>query len=84
MKKNNRFAKGSGVYTCSCCGKRTRKVDADSADLGICFLCYDAGGWENEHRDMHDGNFQECEECKNSMDDKTWKHIQDNPTLFLK
>lgn len=46
-----RFAKGSGCYTCQCCGKRTRAVDQDAANCRLCVQCFDWTGWENGHSD---------------------------------
>ena len=47
----DRFARGSGVYTCRLCGKRTRQTDPDSAGVGLCGKCYEHAGWENYHSD---------------------------------
>jgi hypothetical protein len=48
MARNNRFAKGSGAYTCSNCGKKTRSTGrGDNEHVGLCADCYDCGGDEN-------------------------------------
>ena len=44
---NNRFAKDIGVYTCDCCKRKTREVDADAAFTSLCMECYELGGYEN-------------------------------------
>lgn len=65
MVKNNRFAKGSGCYTCYCCKKLTRQVDRSAAMLGLCLKCYDEGGLENEHSDYgHETFIQDCPKCR--------------------
>lgn len=51
MKKFNRFAKGSAVYTCKCCGHRTRDTGEGGAMVGACDLCYDLSGFENSLMD---------------------------------
>jgi hypothetical protein len=43
----NRFKKGSGVYTCQCCGRQTRDTGGDGSGVGSCDLCYDLAGFEN-------------------------------------
>lgn len=50
MKKNNRFAVGSGCYVCKGCGYRTRDTGI-GANVGLCELCYEIGGWENQMMD---------------------------------
>lgn len=47
MKSNNRFQAGSGVYTCRCCGHRTRATGGDGAGVQLCDLCFDLAGWAN-------------------------------------
>lgn len=52
MKAANRFAKGSGVYECSCCGRRTRSTGrGDNENAGSCVECYDLAGEENSLSD---------------------------------
>jgi len=83
MKKHNRFEKGSGVYVCACCGKKTRATDQDSAGVGLCHLCYEVAGFENMHSDDgHEGILQDCEICKEQMNEKYIKHAQEHPELF--
>ena len=57
------------VYTCECCGKRTRVTsDPESQDAklsGICLKCYINGGLENFHSDEgHEGEIENCPICK--------------------
>ena len=48
MKTTNRFAKGSGVYKCRCCGRPTRSTGrGDNEHNRTCAECYDLGGVEN-------------------------------------
>lgn len=52
MKNANRFAKGSAVYTCGCCGRQTRSTGrGDNEHARLCADCYDLGGVENEISD---------------------------------
>ena len=39
MKQHNRFAKGSGVYICEECGKRTRETGQDESNYNLCAYC---------------------------------------------
>lgn len=55
--KNNRFQKGSGVFTCECCGKKTRDVGGNAAN-GLCGYCLEEGEWENA---LSDGDITEEE-----------------------
>ena len=64
MRNLNRFAKGSGCYTCNVCGYRTRKT-GDGANVGVCELCYEIGGCENTMAD----NNPESEEYKDAERD---------------
>lgn len=48
----NRFTKGSGVYTCRCCGYRTRDTGrGDNECVEMCADCYDLSGEENHLND---------------------------------
>ena len=61
FKLNNRIARGSGVYKCDCCGKMTRDTgrgeslgtcyESAAVHHGVCYSCYEEGGFENEHAD---------------------------------
>jgi hypothetical protein len=51
MKDRNRFAKGSGVYTCIVCGKKTRDTGLGEAQMDHCAYCFEVGGLDNELQD---------------------------------
>lgn len=81
--KNNRFARGTGMYVCAVCKKQTRQTDPDSAGVGLCGLCYEVAGIENQHSDMgHECKLQECEECLSDLNDKAKDHCLAHPELF--
>jgi len=50
-KSHDRFARGSGCYTCLSCGKLTRDTGNDEADLFLCAYCYHESGLENSLAD---------------------------------
>ena len=50
------FAKGSGCYECISCHRRTRAVDPDAADIGLCAECFELSCLENM---VSDGNATE-------------------------
>lgn len=80
---NNRFARGSGVYTCGVCGKQTRQTDPDSAGVGLCGNCYEVAGVENFHNDeAHKGQLCDCELCREEMSDKGWAWLQSHKKFF--
>lgn len=55
MRDSRRFAKGSGVYACGCCGRRTRSTGrGDNEIVGNCAECYDLAGEENSLSDTGD------------------------------
>jgi len=48
---NNRyFQRGSGVYTCGSCNRRTRG-DGESNGCEMCGQCYEIAGWDNHFND---------------------------------
>ena len=47
----SRFQKGTGLYSCRLCGKRTRDVGDDSAGVQLCAACYAQCGAENAAAD---------------------------------
>ena len=51
----NRFKKGSGVYTCSCCKQQTRDTSGDAVHCGLCSECYEVAGWVNSVSDGVEG-----------------------------
>lgn len=48
---NRRFQKGSGVYNCIVCGKRTRETGDGESDVQMCALCYFKESWYNAVQD---------------------------------
>lgn len=44
-KANKGFVQGRSVYTCDCCGRRTRETTVVGSDL--CGECYDLAGLQN-------------------------------------
>jgi len=63
---NRRFQRGSGVYTCHCCGKQTRDTGNGEAGLDLCRACYEDATDENYHLDNHDPEHPEagCRFCE--------------------
>ena len=62
--KNNRFLRGSGVYTCRSCGKKTRETGESESFVELCAKCNYEAGLENEHNDDgHNGSFKNCLLC---------------------
>ncbi len=52
MKPTNRFVKGSAIYTCRICERRTRQTGrGDNELVGLCGECYDLAGEENHLSD---------------------------------
>jgi hypothetical protein len=47
MEDTRRFAKGSGVYTCIVCGKKTRDTGLGEAQGDMCAYCFEECGLEN-------------------------------------
>ena len=41
------FQRGSGVFVCRVCGRRTRAVNVDHAQTGNCADCYELAGIDN-------------------------------------
>ena len=51
----SRFARGSAVYTCRCCGRNTRSTGrGDNEHAKLCAECYDLAGEENSLSDTGD------------------------------
>lgn len=63
---NNRFNKGSGVYTCRICGKSTRETGEGEGELELCRKCYIEAGQENTYLDSHskENPDKTCKFCK--------------------
>lgn len=49
--KHDKFKRGSAVYTCKECGKRTRGTGEGEEQVGMCRACFDYASWENTHND---------------------------------
>jgi hypothetical protein len=45
--RNARFQRGSGVYTCRCCGHNTRDTGGDGSGVRLCDTCYELAGEQN-------------------------------------
>jgi hypothetical protein len=53
MRKFNRFQPHTSVFTCRCCGRKSRETARNSGAGDICGQCYDLAGIENEISDGH-------------------------------
>jgi hypothetical protein len=51
MRNNSRFQRGSGVFTCTCCGGRTRDTGVQSIGSELCADCYELAGMDNACND---------------------------------
>lgn len=60
---NRTFKRGSGVYTCRVCGKRTRDVHNEEGQAKLCSACYDEAGWENTHSDEGHASAPDLARC---------------------
>lgn len=47
MRQNSHFQRGSGVYNCCDCGRRTRNTGVQSNGSECCPSCYELAGQEN-------------------------------------
>lgn len=64
-RRNDRFQRGSGIYVCRICGKRTRETGGDESNVELCFSCFEEAGLENEHSDYgHDEPVDGCPTCR--------------------
>lgn len=80
----SRFAKGTGVYTCSCCKRATRSTGrGDNEHAGTCAECFDLQGEENSLGDT--GDFYDSKANVLSMiahiaakggDASVWDHLK--------
>ena len=57
------FKRGSGVYKCQDCGKRTRETCEGESSCDLCLDCFDDASNENEHNDTHDEKVAGCKYC---------------------
>ena len=64
---NSRFQKGSAVYTCRICDKRTRATGQSEEHAVLCANCFEECGNENEHLDTHDAPVDGCQYCDSSQ-----------------
>lgn len=68
---NNRFRRGSAVYRCRHCGKKTRETGSCESNNGLCASCYDSAGLENEHFDTgHETYVDGCPTCEQESKSK--------------
>ncbi len=69
MVTRNRFQRGSGVYTCSNCGKKTRETGHSESYVDLCATCYERGGDDNS---VADGAITEAEFFERWGEHSTW------------
>jgi hypothetical protein len=51
----NRFERGSGMYECRCCTRKTRSTgNGDNENVRLCVDCFDLAGYENMVSDGED------------------------------
>lgn len=50
-KDSRRFQRGSGIYTCEYCGKKTRYTGSDAYSVRLCDYCFELCNWENTYSD---------------------------------
>lgn len=62
--RNNRFQKGSGVFTCRTCKHNTRDTGGDNTDVRLCSLCWDLAGEENHILDTGGKTYDSAENVK--------------------
>jgi len=76
MRTTNRFQRGTGCYTCSICGHKTRSTGrGDNEHVGQCAQCYDWTCLENNHSDNHDSVVIDanCPICKGLTQEQYFK-----------
>lgn len=74
MLRTTTFTKGSGVYRCRVCTRRTRDDgNGDSVHIQLCTQCYDLCGWHNRVQDGGTLSEQQKAECRALV-----KSIQDH------
>jgi hypothetical protein len=73
----NRFKRGSGVFACGSCGRKTRDTGGDNTSAQRCAECYEAGGIENELSDYGASYTPEqIEACEKRIAELTQKCIE--------
>lgn len=61
---NSHFARGSGSYPCSVCGKQTRETGQGESSVKMCAACNEITQQENFHFDHdHAGEIWDCPIC---------------------
>jgi len=50
MPDYSKFQRGTGVFTCGCCGRKTRETQ-DTSGSDMCGICYELSGIQNSLRD---------------------------------
>lgn len=60
----DRFQRGSGLYVCKSCGKKTRETSGGEGGTQLCRRCFDKSSQENAHSDHHEGAMSNCPECR--------------------
>ena len=81
--KSSTFQRGTGVYICHLCQKRTRETTSESAGVDLCEDCYEVAGYENQHSDSdHAGILQDCAICLDEMGERYAAHCKAHPDLF--
>ncbi len=92
MATTNRFAKGSGVFTCRICDHRTRSTGrGDNENVTLCAECYDLAVEENHFSDHGGAFYSSAEEMLSIIDaigkrgSKTepWDELKRNAEKFL-
>ncbi|MFD0669742.1 hypothetical protein ACT80S_18630 [Ramlibacter sp. MAHUQ-53] len=68
----NRFALGSGVFTCRSCDRKTRDTGGDNTDIRLCDECYELSSQENSLSDSRKlyGNPQGVKATMDDLDAK--------------
>jgi len=56
--RNSRFQRGTGVYSCHVCGRKTRST-GDNGQSELCPQCYELAGYENS---LSDNGIAQCRE----------------------
>ncbi len=78
---NRRFQRGTAVYLCGICRKKTRETGECESGCGLCRSCYEAEGLRNEHNDSgHPEPIEGCPECEEEFTFATRKEARGLPT----
>lgn len=77
MADGSKFRKGSGVYVCELCGKKTRETGNSESDIGLCAHCQEVCGWENHildggsYSEVPEDMVEEVKKLTEVQDDRT-------------